>query len=244
MTFGNIRGGTWILFSFFALACNAQPLEEKPEQSLQNYVEQVYGTDQNLVNGAKYFDLNVRASGHKFLGDDFFYKGRILLDNKEYSDVMIKYDIYNQKIILKHEFPDGSTHEIIINSLRIKEFEIEGRTFQKEFFPGSGPWFLNLVADGDLQCYAHFRKVLIPLVSGKKSVYQFSDTKIRYYLRWQDEMHQFNNVLAFLRVFPGHRKVLLSYIIRNKLIIRYAGDEDMRKLILYCGQIVQNSTGK
>jgi len=220
--------------------CQAQPAMDKFAESLHLYVESAYGSDQNLIHGIKYYNLNSRSRGHKFLGEDMFYKGKVSLDGKKYSDILIKYDIYNQHVILEHEDLLGNIHQIVLNTLRVKEFEFNDRIFYRKNFPGHGSMYLHPVVRGDLECYIRYWKELLPAVGGKQSVFQFTGTKRKFFLVRNDDVHVFTNAPSLLRIFPGQRGELRSYLIRNKLIIKWADDEDIMNLIQFCEQVTQD----
>ena len=52
---------------------------------LDQFIQESYGPDLRLINGREYFNLHTRSVGHKFLDDDKFYRGRVVIDQDTYT---------------------------------------------------------------------------------------------------------------------------------------------------------------
>ena len=230
------------VFSFLSatLPLHSQPGDENKITELNYYFVERYGPDQNLINGALYINLHRQATGHKFLGEDVFTTGRVVLDNREYNDLRLKYDLYNQEVILQYDFLKGGTKEIILNSLRIQEFELEGRVFRRIHFPETGALFFQVIAEGDIGCYHHYLKEIIPKVSGEHSLLEFSQTKRKSFIARYSELHKFKGSRSFTRIFPEYRSQLQKYFRQNKIRIRKATDAEMKGVIQYCHNLLRN----
>jgi hypothetical protein len=140
------------------------PLHRSSSQagSSQQIISESYGPDQHLINGVEYINLHIRSEGHKFLDEDKYYKGRVVIDRKIYKDVLLKYDIFNQQVLLLIEHQSGGNKQIILNNLRIDGFEINGRIFHKYTSPVSGTIFYQVIGNDEMSCFYHFKKQEIP----------------------------------------------------------------------------------
>ena len=229
---------------FFCLSANfplhSQPNDEDKITTLNNYFIKRYGPDQNLINGALYINLHHQATGHKFLGDDAFTTGRVLLDNHGYNDLRLKYDLYNQEVILQYNFLQSGIKEIILNSLRIQEFELEGRVFRRIHFPETGTLFFQVIAEGDIACYYHYLKEIIPRVSDRRSIMEFTQTKRISFVAINSELRKFKGTRSFTLIFPEYRSHLKEYFRENKIRIRKTSDAEMKEVIRYCNNMLRN----
>ena len=98
-----------------SLSAQDQPDQVAVFNEWEDYFDRVYGVDYNLVNGIRYLYPYARAHGHPFLGENRFYTGYAVINGHYYQDLLFKYDICNQQIILNHTFLSGGTEQIIIN---------------------------------------------------------------------------------------------------------------------------------
>ena len=91
------------------------------------------------------------------MDEDNYYKGSVVIDKKIYKDVFLKYDIYNQQVLLLIEHPLGGNKQIILNNLQINEFEINGRIFHKFTFPGTTTLFYQVIGNDEMAFLNHFK---------------------------------------------------------------------------------------
>ena len=105
-------------------------------EQLERDLRGLYGADQVLINGVEYYNEHARSKGHKFYGEDRYQRGRLVIEHKVYDDVLLKYDIYNQQVLMLSSQGSARDREIIINGLWLKEFSLGNRVFRKYYFPG------------------------------------------------------------------------------------------------------------
>src|SRR5512145_252110 len=67
---------------------------------LYQSVQETYGIDQVLVNGIFYEDRYPGQIGHPFLFENRLYDGTITFRGEKYDEIDLKYDLYEQQIIL------------------------------------------------------------------------------------------------------------------------------------------------
>jgi hypothetical protein len=148
----------FLILAAFHYTLKAQQPGENFIAELDELVAESYGPDQHLINGIEYINLHIRSEGHKFLAEDKFYRGRVVIDKKVYKDVFLKYDIFNQQVLLLIQHPSGGNKQIILNNIRIDEFEINGRIFHKYTFPHTGTLFYQVIGNDEMACLYHFKK--------------------------------------------------------------------------------------
>jgi hypothetical protein len=207
----------------------------------KSYFEQFYGADYNLINGTRYVNLYITAEGHPFLGEDSFYRGNIVINNKTYVDAEIRYDICNQKIILQYPYFSGNKDKIVLNEEFIGEFETDGRLFRKYSFPGIGPRFYQVVSQGNIYCLYHWKKDLIK-GSSVQSFYKYSPEKHLSYLVIDNKLCPFNGRISFLKLLPGeYNKKIIQFLRSNKIWIRDASDMQIRQIMDYCNELINQN---
>jgi hypothetical protein len=219
---------------------HAQQADDADMRDLVDRTEESYGPDQHLINGIEYFNLHMQTQGHKFLDEDKYYRGRIVIDHKTYTDVHLKYDIFGQQVLLLIQHPKGGNKQIILNNLRIKEFEINNRQFHKLTFPGKGTQFYQVLGDKEMACLHFHYKQEIPKPIDQNTLSEFTDTKRRSYLYWQSTLNEFKSNRSFIRIFPGHQSQVKSYLRRHKWRVKKLDDPHMSRLVSFCNSITKN----
>ncbi len=190
------------LLTDFRCTLKAQQADENIISELNELVTESYGPDQHLVNGIEYINLHIRTTGHKFLDEDEFYNGRVVIDGKVYKDVFLKYDIFNQQVLLLIDHHSGGNKQLILNNLRIDEFEINGRIFHKYTFPGTGTLFYQVIGNDEMACLYHFKKQEIPRAIDQYTLAEFTNVQKRSYLYWQSELSCIQEQPLICRDFP------------------------------------------
>jgi hypothetical protein len=231
-----------LVFLFFLLLSStgvSQDPDEGSVEELYQAFQAAYGPDQNLVCGVRYYNLHTWYDGHKFFMEDRFARGKLILDNGSYPDVFLKYDLYDQQLILQVNYSDGNYNEIIVTDSRLKEFELEGRIFRKLYFPETDTLIFQVIGKEDPVCIYHWTKEIIPNSAGLNSVDEFSKMKRRSYVVTNSSLHRFKGASSFAKSFPGHRAEVMNYIRREKLRFSKAGDTEMQGLINYCSNLLK-----
>ena len=204
----------------------------------KNYFDLSYGPDYNLINGIKYLYLYSAIEGHPFFGENQFYTGSLVIANREYQDVYLKYEIYNQKIILQYSPFSGGTDQILLKNKDIHEFKIDDKLFRKYSFPETGTRFYQVVTPGKIYCLYYWEK---DLNCSNLSAFNFSNQKKESFLVKNGKPYSFRNRRKFRKLFPvQYQKEIKQYIRKKKIWMRNETDIKMRHLLEFCNQLNEN----
>ena len=196
-----------------------------------------YGPDQRLINGVSYFNQHAQSTGHKFLEEDRYQMGRLLFDNRLYDQLLLKYDIYNQQVLLLFSQEGSRNKEIIVNDLRLQGFQIGFQVFRKCYFPETDTLIFQVFEGEKVSFLYHWKKNLIPIVSGN-SLSEFSKPKRTSFVQIASGLFEFKNNGTFLKIFPGQRSELKKFLKSRRINLRSASERQIRELNDYCNQII------
>jgi hypothetical protein len=233
--FSIMKSISLLAFTFFILLLCSPGSSQSPDaasvQELNNSFHEAYGPDQNLVCGVRYFNLHRGYGGHKFFMEDKFVKGKLILERGTYPNVFLKYDLYDQRLILQVVSPGATYSEIFVTDSRLKGFELEGRTFRKLYFPETDTLIFQVIGKGDPVCLYHW----------DKDVYsdEFSKVMLKSYVFTNSSLYRFKGARSFSKSFPDHSAEVMKYIRRQKIRLPRAGDAEMTGLINYCSNIIK-----
>ncbi len=234
-----------LLLLFVTALPGSLPAQGQPDRvavfnEWEDYFDRAYGVDYNLVNGIRYLYPYARAHGHPFLGENRFYTGYAVINGHYYQDLLFKYDICNQQLILNHTFLSGGTEQIIINYEIVDEYELEGKLFRRYSFTETGTKIFQVIESGNLSCLYTWTKEFEHNPTSSWNVYSFTSSKKKRYLLIDDQLFPFLTKRSFLKVFPEeYKKEINQYIRKNHIWLKEAPDNVMQQLIVFCDQIIQ-----
>ena len=229
-----------LLFACFypgAAKTQAQTINDSTIYRWKNYFDLSYGPDYNLINGIKYLYLYSDIEGHPFLGENRFYIGSLVIADREYRDVYLKYDLYNQNMILQFNPFSGGTDQILLKNEDIHEFKIDGKLFRKYSFPEISTRFYQVVTSGKIYCLYYWEKILN--YSTLSSYYFTTQKKVSYIVK-NGKPYRFKSKKQFRKLFPvQHQKEIKQFIRSNKFGLKNETDGNMRRLLEFGNQLTE-----
>jgi hypothetical protein len=199
--------------------------------------ERKYGSDADLVNGEKYFYPYRQADGDPFL----FSEPRdavITIHEKEFPGQLLRYDIFNQKLILDYKNLYGATSSLVLRNEWVESFNFESFHFIKMQGPDGNPGFYQLVTDGTIACvYRWSKDYLLNLNSGMQSYY-FTEPLKESFLLIGGQFYNYRSNGSFLKAFdPEDQKLIRQFMRQLKIKVKNAPDSQMRHLVEYCNSL-------
>ncbi len=228
------------LILLFSNCISQSPVQRQDSILLTVYNEAnlKYGLDKQLVNGIYFEDIYRGAKGDPYLNGEYFEKGDLVFHNKTYEGADLKYDIFQQQLLIQHQLP-GFALTTIITKEFLSEFHLNQRVFRKITFTGSEPAFYQVVSDeGELQCYYSWYKERNEIIKDDDTkLFSFSDSKRKLFIFKDGILSRYHNNSSFIRLFPDDIKSQVRrYMKTNDLKVNKASDEQIRELINFCRQ--------
>ena len=116
-----------------------------------------YGFDQVLVNGILYEDKYWKKTGHQFLLNDQFNIGTLVYREKKYEGVEMKYDIYDQQLILSI-INNNSIVRFVPQNDFISAFSLGDKFFSKYNFQNEPRYYQVVFETEKLKCLYYWFK--------------------------------------------------------------------------------------
>lgn len=210
---------------------------------IYQFTEVQNALDPLIQNGIYYSNPYYNATGHPFLGDKNLKEGTIVFRNKEYSDVMLNYDLFHQQIILGWE-QDNSIQLNLIPNEFITGFQIGSIFFRRISFNGTGAGFYQVVTEEDsLACYYRLNKIRNEAnTAGASQTYLFSEERSSAYLFINGELKRFRNNGSFLKILPDRIKSeTRNYLRTNRIKMNKADVKTTEEVIKFCQAVLSNT---
>lgn len=199
--------------------------------------ERKYGSDADLVNGEKYYYPYRQSDGNPF----FFSESRpakIRIHNKEFEGQQLRYDVFNQKLILDFKDIYGSTSSLVLRDEWVESFAFENQNFLRMKGPEGKSGYYQIVAGGYVKCvYAWSKDHLLNLNSGVQSYY-FTEPIKDSYLVIDGQFYPFRSNKSFLKAFdPERQKTVKQFMKQSGVKLNKAPDSQVRHIVEYCNSL-------
>ncbi len=226
---------TVLLIFVFSELISQNTLEE-----VYNQTAKVYGIDDVLVNGSKYRSLHPVASGNPFFTDGTFSEGDISLKGRDFKVVFLKFDIEQQKVILK-VFPDSANFKVIVlNNNYINNFTLQGKYFvniSSLLKTNSVSGFYELVYHGSFVFGRSYKKEFVANYSNNYPNGKYSKIKKASFVFREDGKHRIKKNKDLYYLFPQKKDLIKRFIKDNKIKLRKASNHKLNILMQYCDEI-------
>lgn len=222
-----------LLLSFSGLICQTTAV-----QDLKEFSEKKYGPDDILINGSSYLLSHPSANGNPFLIENKFTPSTINLKGRQFNNILLKYDIEQQTIILKVDNL-YSSKIITLRDNYIKDFYLYNKHFinlKEKGISDNNIQFLELVYEGDFIFGNFYSKSFLSVYSNKYPYGKYTETKVSNFLFINNKKVSINNKRDLFSVFPEHKHDIKKFLKKNKIKFRKATNSDFYKIMQYCDE--------
>jgi hypothetical protein len=224
-----------LLLTLTQIFLRAQEISHAMVFEYDNRFHKAIGVDENLINGYQYINQYPKMSGHAFLGSNEFVPGKLIINNKTYTDIPVKYDIRNQDVIISYINSFGNVNELVLQKNFITEFDIKDKHFKKFSFPETGTQFFQVISNNRIPCLYFWEKTLTVSSSSLASYYEYSDQNKKTYLVINSHLRQYKGKHSFIKLFPDEmQSPIKKYMKSHKINIKSATDRSVKELIEFC----------
>jgi|FLOH01.1.fsa_nt_gi hypothetical protein len=197
-----------------------------------------------LHNGIIYEEIYKTIDGnHKFYLTSQFTKGSIIYDGQAYFDVEMKYDIYEDVLIVK--LPSHSAYYIIklIND-KINRFSINNHQFIKkserneEFFNETISGFYEIYFQSEhISLFKKHKKSRKERI-GESFVYNEFKDDSEYIVSYKNHYYKISSKKDLKTLFPKLKKNINNFYKSNKRLFKSDNDSFMIQLIKHVNSLI------
>ncbi len=174
-----------------------------------------------LYSGPQYVEYYLLITiGHPFFLNTNFNTGSVRFDNILYENVKLKYDILENKIVVKDA---SGVFAVSPDYDKIDLFTIDSHLFtklEKENSPSSLPksgFYEVLYAGNNLVLYKKETKILMEDLNDRGGPRRYIVPSINYYLKKGNAYYLFNRQKHVLDLFKDRKTELRQFIRKNNL---------------------------
>jgi hypothetical protein len=211
---------------------------ESAVKEISNYAASLYGTDDVVVNGRKYFPEHYNAKGNPYFLSDKWTEASLFIDGKRYDNQEILYDIDIEKVILKTSIEDSLTIYLVLNNETIEAFYLGQRYFiNAKLIKNEFPGFVELLYNGGFSVFSRHQKSFMSEYSRSAPNGFYSGTKSELYILYPGQLDKLPTKKSLLNYFSEYQKEIKTFMRKQKIKYKKADNIQLNKLFEYCDQL-------
>jgi len=205
---------------------------------IRELAEKQYGPDPDLLNGRKYNFIYRSAEGNPFFEVPGVVSSNIQIKGKLYVDQRIRFDIYNQLIILEFKDVSGARSSIVLNDEVVDYFTLGYLHFKKFSGKDGLERFGQLVYLDSISCIYFWKKDYLSELEDGQRYYRFSGPVRDAVIISGAQIKAYGNKKSFLKCFQKRdRKKIKSRMREERINPRKANVLEMQSLLKYINQL-------
>lgn len=209
-------------------------------KDLQQYTEQIYGTDDLLVNGQLYISTRPKAKGSPYYGEEHFVEGSVQIRGKQFKGVLLLYNIEDQRLIIRVAVESGKYITVLLNSNLIDNFIISGHRFvNTDMYTNNAKvrGFFAAVYKGSFDFLIRFEKEFKAVYNNQAPNGSYTKTKSDYFIFDQGKLVNVSTKKALLDYFSPKKKEIKSFMRKHQIKYKKAGVYSLHQLMTYCDSV-------
>ncbi len=214
--------------------------DQSPVKALQAYADSIYGTNDFLVNGWKYFPSHYNAAGNPYFLGETWRTGSVTTHGKTFDNTALLYNLVTDELILKQHLNNGSLVYVVLNREFISSFLIGNHYFvnttdlQTEKPIGG---YIEMVYSGNFDFLIKYDKQFVKQYTQQFPNGSFSDQHSIRYLLQDGKLTRLQRKKALLNYFASHKKEIRSFLRKNKIRYKKADNSQLYQLMKFCDQL-------
>jgi hypothetical protein len=245
-----LKGRLYLILFVFINISTFLPAQQKQDNTLQaiqdilSYSNDYYGEDDDLINGCVYPLPDFRIKGSPYLFDDNWSQGAVYIKGKCYKNLLLKYDLIIEALVLNIKINDNNNRLINLNKSQIDSFLINDRLFVNSrllISDKSTQSFFELINKNDYSLVIKHKKDFLKTYNDLSPFGRFSSLKSDVSLLHNGILLNANNLNAFLKNYAGiDKKKIKEFVSKNEIKYTSASSHELKILMNYCTKITSN----
>jgi hypothetical protein len=209
-------------------------------QSVNNKVDSILGNDFLLMNARFLFLKYPGAKGKPFFETNSDTPGKLVLGNKEYNNIRLLYDIYNQKLSFIDERTSNYGTILEINNQVITRFNLDNKSFinscELPTLPQKG-FYEELFSGKHLDVYARWSKEYIDRITDGY-IGEFKPQKRSLLFVVDGKRVEVSSKHDFLKEFGVKSNQIKSFLRKEKIRFSKSNNTELKKLFEFTDSLL------
>ena len=208
-------------------------------QQVSRSYDEAYGLNPKLFNGEIYnYFLAPDTKGNQYFKGQEFTDGSVRIKGVTYDHILLNYDVFNQQLLLKYDYPEGTGHILSLSRAWLQSFTLAGANFELIRFQDTSSRIFQVQGTGKVRLLTSWYKEQKIDYYYTAPYFVFLPLKKEMYLQMDSGMKHFYNNKSFLLAFnPAEQAAIRKYLRQNNINTRKAGAAALLQLIQFCNTL-------
>lgn len=225
--------GSWLSGSRILLA---QSGADPSYPDIREEAENRYTPSDELLSGEKYQYMYRTDDGTPFFEIPGDPRASVQIGNKTYEGQRIRYDMYNQLMVLQFTDMSGAQSSLVLQGERIGEVQIGAYRFRWFSDEGTGRYG-QVIGEGPYHAVIFWEKQYLPDMKNGEEHYFFSDPVRKTFLAHNERMCPYKRNRSLVNCLPDRLKdPVKKYLKEERIHIRKASFKQVSDLLTYVNQ--------
>jgi len=224
--------------------CSGQQntLKERSDlfQSVNNKVDSILGNDFLLMNARFLVQKYPKAKGKPYFETSIDAPCKLVLGKKEYNNIRLLYDIYDQKLNFVDEKTGNYGTILEMNSQVITRFHLDNKSFvnscELPTLPQNG-FYEELFSGKHLDVYARWSKEYIDMITDGY-IGEFRPQKRSLLFVVDGKRVDVSSRHGFLKIFAGKSNQIKSFPGKKKISFTKSDNTELKKFFEYTDSLL------
>lgn len=212
----------------------------RSQEDLLKYTNEIYGSDDRLINGRIYVPLHSLAEGHPYFQSIDWVFSDLYIKGNSYPGVQVKYDIELDEFILFIRDKFDRKNYIVLNrhyvdSVQIGKFLFVNTQFLPDFVEDIG--YVEMVYRKDFYFVVKYDKDFKKEFSESKPYGEYNQPTNDKYINESGVLTKLNTKKALYSYFEPQKKEVKRFMKKNKIKYKKANSGELFNLIQYCDDL-------
>jgi hypothetical protein len=199
-------------------------------------IKSIYGLNPLLYNGKiyKYF-VPENVDGNQYLKGVDFQPGSATLKGIEYKNLLLNYDVYNQKLILKFENEERGKSIIEVSDAWLEKFALGKQNFKIIADDKNINHIYQVFGTDSIVILYYWRKILTLENVTSTPNYKFLGPERKSMVYMNHFFFKYRNNRGFLRLFDPYKKAIFKkYLHEHRINLKKANDNEIIEFVNFC----------
>lgn len=211
----------------------------EPSYHIVDSTLNIYRSDDRLVNGKYYKPKHDFAAGHPYFLTDNWEQGKLFIKGIEYDNVLIKYNIVEDIVILSTISINRVAKNIIIHNSFLDSLAIGNFFFHNtNIFPvEKSIGIAEIIYSGKISAYYKYKNEFKEDYTIKNPFGRYLSPTKKLYLYDGSDFELIRSKKALLVYFQNHENELRQFLRQHKIRIKKASPQQIESILQFCEQL-------
>jgi len=204
-------------------------------------LDKAYGLDPLLYNGKRYsYFPPPETKGTQFFNGPEAVSGTLYIRGKSFDQIQLKYDVFNQQIILLYKNNLGNENQLVVSDAWLEAFDLNDKHFELIALEDTTKNIYQVLGRGDKRAlYAWHKNVFLDTRYGATNHIFAKATKLMYLYDGKTQLKYKNN-RSFTKLFrKDDQPELRKFMRKNHIDVKKGDDPQIIQLLKFCNTLRQ-----